>query len=140
MSHRYDSLTISLSPVYIYCVLWVLCCRSFKPVCIVIMIAFIFLSITSMSITAAPPPLPLLSVYTASYCEENVYLLAKQFLDDSLVSSLWEVHVLFISNPSKSVCSPSYLAPSRTPHVCTATSILIVLAFRMLALRIQINC
>lgn len=137
MSHRYD---FTLPCLYACCVLWVLCCRSFKLVCIVILIAFIFLSITSMSISTAPPPLPLSSVYTACYCEENVYLLTKQFLDDSHVSSLWEVHVLFISNPSKTVCSLSYLAPFRTPHVCTATAILIVLVLRILALRIQINC
>lgn len=51
----------------------------------------------------SPPPLPAASVYTANYCEENVFLLAKQFLEDPTVSMLWEVHVLFLSNRSKSV-------------------------------------
>ncbi|KLO18794.1 hypothetical protein SCHPADRAFT_804892, partial [Schizopora paradoxa] len=51
----------------------------------------------------SPPSLPQNSIYTANYCEENVYFLAKHFLDDKEVSSRWDVFVIFISNTTKSV-------------------------------------
>ncbi|KAK7467065.1 hypothetical protein VKT23_004126 [Stygiomarasmius scandens] len=50
-----------------------------------------------------PPPLPQDSVYTSCYCEENIYLLVKTFLDDPSITSSWEPFVIFISNATQSI-------------------------------------
>ncbi|THH08212.1 hypothetical protein EW145_g2854 [Phellinidium pouzarii] len=42
-------------------------------------------------------------MYTANWCEENVYLLAKTFIEDRTTCELWRVYAIFISNRSKSV-------------------------------------
>lgn len=52
-----------------------------------------------------PPPLPLKSIYTSCYCEENIYLLAQAFVKNSSVATNWSVYVLFLSNETKSVGS-----------------------------------
>ena len=85
-------------------------CRSFNRClhCNSIRIHF-FVFTASMSISAIPPPLPPLSIYTPNYCEENVYLLAKHFLENPAVNGSWTVHAIFISNPSKSVRTPTHL-------------------------------
>ena len=51
----------------------------------------------------APPILPSNSIYTSCYCEENVYLLCRQYLEDPSVAKFWEIYVAFISNENKSV-------------------------------------
>ncbi|KAF9477377.1 hypothetical protein BDN70DRAFT_881282 [Pholiota conissans] len=50
-----------------------------------------------------PPPLPPESIYTSCYCEENIYLLCQNFLQNPSVNSLWEIFVMFISNTDKTV-------------------------------------
>lgn len=50
---------------------------------------------------SGPPRVPPDHVYTGCYCEENIYLLAKQFED--LPAHGWDVHVVFISNAQKLV-------------------------------------
>jgi N-terminal glutamine amidase len=41
--------------------------------------------------------------YTSCYCEENVYLLARSFLARPHVTENWDINVVFISNPARSV-------------------------------------
>nr|VWP00499.1 Mitogen-activated protein kinase (EC [Ganoderma boninense] len=56
-----------------------------------------------------PPPLPPDSVYTSCYCEENIYLLAQNFLAEAHTQTSrglawpWEIYVVFISNRGKTV-------------------------------------
>ncbi len=50
-----------------------------------------------------PPPLPPDSIYTSCYCEENVYLLCRTFLETPSVVELWEIFAVFISNANKTV-------------------------------------
>ena len=53
-----------------------------------------------------PPPLPLNSIYTSCYCEENVYLLAQTFQKLSVEDKAafpWDIYVVFISNDDKTV-------------------------------------
>ncbi|PIL30513.1 hypothetical protein GSI_07213 [Ganoderma sinense ZZ0214-1] len=56
-----------------------------------------------------PPPLPSGSVYTSCYCEENIYLLAQNFLAEAHTQASrglawpWELYVVFISNRRKTV-------------------------------------
>jgi hypothetical protein len=57
-------------------------------------------------ITAADPPdLPANYIYTRCYCEENVYLLCKDFMNRKDVCEQWDIWVVFISNETKTVCS-----------------------------------
>ncbi|KAF9264747.1 hypothetical protein L218DRAFT_201057 [Marasmius fiardii PR-910] len=49
-----------------------------------------------------PPTLPREVQYTQFWCEENVYLLARQFIQ-GLTFSRWKVFVVFISNVNKTV-------------------------------------
>ncbi|KAL5490419.1 hypothetical protein ACEPAI_5252 [Sanghuangporus weigelae] len=50
-----------------------------------------------------PPLLPVDRVYTANYCEENIYLLAKTWLQDEQVRAHWSVYAVFISNNTRTV-------------------------------------
>lgn len=43
------------------------------------------------------------SVYTSCYCEENIYLLIKRFLDPSGGEQQWDAFSVFISNPTRTV-------------------------------------
>ncbi|KIY66302.1 hypothetical protein CYLTODRAFT_398990 [Cylindrobasidium torrendii FP15055 ss-10] len=43
-----------------------------------------------------PPALPETAIYTSCYCEENIYFLAKSFIDH-------ETYVVFVSNENKTV-------------------------------------
>lgn len=52
---------------------------------------------------AVPPPLPLNSVYTSCWCEENIYLLCQAFLENPSVQEEWRTFVIFISNDNKTV-------------------------------------
>ncbi|EJD05951.1 uncharacterized protein FOMMEDRAFT_26741 [Fomitiporia mediterranea MF3/22] len=50
-----------------------------------------------------PPPVPLDRLYTANWCEENIYMLAKRFLEDESVRAVWSIYAIFISNRTRSV-------------------------------------
>ncbi|KZP20776.1 hypothetical protein FIBSPDRAFT_692145, partial [Athelia psychrophila] len=50
-----------------------------------------------------PPRLPPDSLYAGCYCEENIYLLARQFALDPALARAWDVFAVFISNGSKTV-------------------------------------
>ncbi|KAL5511532.1 hypothetical protein ACEPAH_4749 [Sanghuangporus vaninii] len=50
-----------------------------------------------------PPLLPVDRVYTANYCEENIYLLVKRLLQDEQVRAGWCVYAVFISNNTRTV-------------------------------------
>lgn len=50
-----------------------------------------------------PPPVPLDRLYTANWCEENIYMLAKRFLEDESVRPVWSIYAIFISNKTRSV-------------------------------------
>lgn len=50
-----------------------------------------------------PIPWPEDAPYTASYCEENVYLLVARYMAMTHV----QIHVVFVSNPNKTV-SPTW--------------------------------
>lgn len=50
-----------------------------------------------------PPTIPQSVVYTPYYCEENVYVLAQELLQDPKVTLDWNIFVVFVSNPSKTV-------------------------------------
>ncbi|KAL4253937.1 Protein N-terminal glutamine amidohydrolase [Abortiporus biennis] len=57
-------------------------------------------------LTLHPPPIPQNAVYTSCYCEENIYLLAKTFQEQSERDPQafpWNVYVVFISNSNKTV-------------------------------------
>jgi len=60
------------------------------------------------------PPIPWLedASYTASYCEENVYLLLARYM----AMPHEAIYVVFVSNPNKSV-SPSYGLILTVPHM-----------------------
>ena len=79
------------------------------------------------SSTLSPPQVPDDAVYTANYCEENVYLLAKHFLQlqkaDSLRNVQWDIHVVFISNSTKSVCVEITYLCSDPGHSCPSSLI-----------------
>jgi hypothetical protein len=53
---------------------------------------------------AEPPELPANYIYTRCYCEENVYLLCKDFMNREDVCKRWDIWVIFISNETKTVC------------------------------------
>lgn len=53
-----------------------------------------------------PPDLPANCIYTSCYCEENVYLLCREFLGRKEVCERWEVWAVFISNENKTVSFP----------------------------------
>lgn len=75
-----------------------------------------------------PPPLPPDSVYTSCYCEENIYLLAQNFLAEAQTQASrglawpWEIYVVFISNRGKTVRVSIYSSPrfSTPPAVSSA--------------------
>ncbi|KAG7092393.1 hypothetical protein E1B28_008750 [Marasmius oreades] len=48
-----------------------------------------------------PPALPMEVQYTRFWCEENIYILARQFIQE--IDSRWKVFVVFISNTTKTV-------------------------------------
>ncbi|TFK72181.1 hypothetical protein BDN72DRAFT_763693 [Pluteus cervinus] len=50
-----------------------------------------------------PPTLPSTGIYTACYCEENIYLLCRSFSEIQSVSSSFDQFVMFISNHTKTV-------------------------------------
>jgi len=53
-----------------------------------------------------PPMLPVNSIYTSCYCEENIYLLGQALHTDPTFtgsSPRWEAYAMFISNEHKSV-------------------------------------
>jgi hypothetical protein len=60
------------------------------------------------------PPMPWLedASYTASYCEENVYLLLKSYM----AMTHGAIYVVFVSNPNKSVSPHGHLLLT-VPHV-----------------------
>lgn len=51
------------------------------------------------------PTIPGDAIYTAKYCEENIYQIAASFLTDAFVNSNWQLFVTFISNYNKTVCA-----------------------------------
>ena len=60
----------------------------------------------SETIGGEPRPPPLTAgnfVYTANYCEENIYLLVQRFLDSEEIRTNWEVFAIFISNKTRTV-------------------------------------
>ncbi|KAF8803507.1 hypothetical protein BYT27DRAFT_7195342 [Phlegmacium glaucopus] len=50
-----------------------------------------------------PPPLPSNYIYTSCWCEENIYLLCQNFIQNQSLRDLWEVFAIFISNSNKTV-------------------------------------
>ncbi|EAU88229.2 hypothetical protein CC1G_03901 [Coprinopsis cinerea okayama7 len=54
-----------------------------------------------MSTTILPPDLPENAVYTRCYCEENIYLLCRDFLSKPEIAEKWNLWVLFVSNENK---------------------------------------
>ncbi|KAL5533029.1 hypothetical protein ACEPAF_4805 [Sanghuangporus sanghuang] len=58
---------------------------------------------TFVTIRCPPPLLPVDRVYTANYCEENIYLLVKRFLQDEQLRARWNVYAVFISNNTRTV-------------------------------------
>ena len=57
---------------------------------------------------APPIPLPTDSVYTACYCEENAYLLARALVAQEAAAApssegQWDVYVVVVSNGGKTV-------------------------------------
>ncbi|EGN95453.1 hypothetical protein SERLA73DRAFT_186466, partial [Serpula lacrymans var. lacrymans S7.3] len=50
-----------------------------------------------------PIDIPVDHTYTSCYCEENIYLLAKYFLDQPSVKRRWDIFAIFISNATKMV-------------------------------------
>lgn len=57
------------------------------------------------------PMLPVDSIYTSCYCEENIYLLAQAFYEQPSLRAAWEIFVVFISNHTKTVCVLRTLHP-----------------------------
>lgn len=64
------------------------------------------------------PSLPIDAPYTQNYCEENIYLLAQHFEQQTHVRDVWDISVVFISNHTKSVSieQPSLDYSSSTLH------------------------
>ncbi|ETW85462.1 hypothetical protein HETIRDRAFT_407495 [Heterobasidion irregulare TC 32-1] len=62
-----------------------------------------------------PPLLPIDAPYTQNYCEENIYLLAQQFEQQTHVRDVWDISVVFISNHTKSVAL--WMQKAATNHV-----------------------
>lgn len=57
-----------------------------------------------MSNPLSAPSVPDNAVYTACWCEENVYLLGMGFLKDhENLYNAWKVYAVFMSNESKTV-------------------------------------
>ncbi|KAF9036672.1 N-terminal glutamine amidase-domain-containing protein [Panaeolus papilionaceus] len=52
-----------------------------------------------------PPPVPIDKIYTSCYCEENVYLLCRRFLEHARVRENWQPFAVFMSNANKTVSS-----------------------------------
>ena len=50
-----------------------------------------------------PLPLPPNSTYTSCWCEENIYLLCQNFVQNQSLRDLWDVFAIFISNSNKTV-------------------------------------
>jgi hypothetical protein len=50
-----------------------------------------------------PPELHVDAEYTACYCEENVYLLARRLVADATLAATWDALVLVVSNCDKTV-------------------------------------
>jgi len=57
-------------------------------------------TLAALGSSTNPPPFPEPRVYTAAYCEENVYHLLKTLATQQ---PLWRGLAVFVSNPSKSV-------------------------------------
>ncbi|KAI3610746.1 protein n-terminal glutamine amidohydrolase [Moniliophthora roreri] len=53
--------------------------------------------------TLSPPLTPTDRQYTLFWCEENVYLLAQNFLRDAQIVSNWDLFAVFISNAAQTV-------------------------------------
>jgi hypothetical protein len=52
----------------------------------------------------APPIVPQNAVYTHCWCEENIYLLGRHFLESRPeFATVWDAHVVVISNEDKTV-------------------------------------
>ncbi|KAI6103554.1 N-terminal glutamine amidase-domain-containing protein [Pisolithus sp. B1] len=47
--------------------------------------------------------LPENNVYTSQYCEENIYFLAQRMLAQPNIEGKWDINIIFISNPSRTV-------------------------------------
>ncbi|KIK21374.1 hypothetical protein PISMIDRAFT_681288 [Pisolithus microcarpus 441] len=43
------------------------------------------------------------NVYTSQYCEENIYLLARRMLAQPNIEEKWDINIIFVSNPSRTV-------------------------------------
>ncbi|KAI6124840.1 N-terminal glutamine amidase-domain-containing protein [Pisolithus croceorrhizus] len=43
------------------------------------------------------------NVYTSQYCEENIYFLAQRMLAQPNIEGKWDINIIFISNPSRTV-------------------------------------
>ena len=56
-----------------------------------------------------PPPLPSNSTYTSCWCEENIYLLCQNFVEDQSLKDLWEMFAVFISNSDKTVSGHNFV-------------------------------
>jgi len=55
-----------------------------------------------------PPPLPSNNIYTSCWCEENIYLLCQNFVQNRSVRDLWEIFTIFISNSDKTVSGHNF--------------------------------
>ena len=61
-------------------------------------------SVISFSTIMIPPRLPSNVTYTSCWCEENIYLLCQDFVQNHRsLRDLWEIFVIFISNSNKTV-------------------------------------
>ncbi|KAI0318348.1 N-terminal glutamine amidase-domain-containing protein [Amylostereum chailletii] len=50
-----------------------------------------------------PPAISPHSLHTQFYCEENAYILAQTFEETNAVTCHWDVFVIFVSNPTKTI-------------------------------------
>ncbi|TFK27395.1 hypothetical protein FA15DRAFT_666479 [Coprinopsis marcescibilis] len=50
-----------------------------------------------------PPALPPKAIYTSCYCEENIYLLCRDFTSIPEIAEKWDAKVVFVSNADQQV-------------------------------------
>ncbi|KAG2147116.1 N-terminal glutamine amidase-domain-containing protein [Suillus cothurnatus] len=73
-------------------------------------------------------PKPLDSPYTSCYCEENIYLLVRRFLEQADVKATWDIFAVIISNVTKTVALWSQLkAPAANTAVIWDYHVVLVL-------------
>uniref|UniRef100_A0A0W0F986 Protein N-terminal glutamine amidohydrolase n=1 Tax=Moniliophthora roreri TaxID=221103 RepID=A0A0W0F986_MONRR len=66
--------------------------------------------------TLSPPLTPTDRQYTLFWCEENVYLLAQNFLRDAQIVSNWDLFAVFISNAAQTVRTVLWLVRDYTNY------------------------